>query len=277
MIAETEKQYQQLVEALPIATLAIRDGCVIYANQECARVFGFQSPEEMIGLSAMDLVAPESQQLITERIKRFEKGQDNPTAEMELLRRDGSRFIAESTSVSILVEGEHVGGITLRDITQIKDAEKIFQERFRFQELIYDISTKFINPSEGKFEQTVQNALAEIAAYFDVDAVRLYRLSLQGDVLELRNSWQSEALAPAKEMPELQYRKYPNFAAHYSKGESVVFSRYEDSPDWPEMRDVLKFLGVKAGIGVPLGLCSVSCAEERQRLNSTTAWMRSNS
>jgi formate hydrogenlyase transcriptional activator len=252
MIAETEKQYQQLMEALPIATLAIRDGCVIYANQECTRIFGFSGSEEMIGLSALDFVAPESQQLIAERIKRFEEGQDNPTTEIELLRRDGSRFIAESTSVSILLEGEHVGGIALRDITRIKESEKVFQERFRFQELISDISAKFINPSDEKFEQTVQDALAKIAEYFDVDAVRLYRLSFQGDVMELRNSWRSPALAPPEEMPGLHQRKYPNFAAHYSKGESVVFSRYDDSPDWPEMRDVLKFLGVKAGIGVPL-------------------------
>lgn len=252
MIDETEKQYWELVEALPIAALAIRDGCVIYANQECARIFGFSGPEEMIGLPALDLVAPESQHLGTERIKRFEEGQDNPTAEMELLRRDGSRFIAESTSVSILVEGERVGGIALRDITKIKESEKIFQERFRFQELISDISAKLINPSEDDFDQTIQDTLAEIAGYFEVDAVRLYRLSLQGDVLELRNSWRSPALAPPKEMPGLHQRKYPNFAAHYSKGKSVVFSRYEDSPDWPEMREVMKFLGVKAGIGVPL-------------------------
>lgn len=170
MIDETEKQYWELVEALPIAALAIRDGCVIYANQECARIFGFSGPEEMIGLPALDLVAPESQHLGTERIKRFEEGQDNPTAEMELLRRDGSRFIAESTSVSILVEGERVGGIALRDITKIKESEKIFQERFRFQELISDISAKLINPSEDDFDQTIQDTLAEIAGYFEVDA-----------------------------------------------------------------------------------------------------------
>jgi formate hydrogenlyase transcriptional activator len=252
MSAGTEKQYQQLVEALPIATLAIRDGCVIYANKECARIFGFTATEEMIGLPALDFVGPESHQLVAERIKKFEEGKDNPTAEMELLRKDGSRFIAESTSVSILVEGERVGGIALRDITKIKESEKVFQERLRFQELVSRISAKFIHPSEDEFEQTVQNALTEIALYFEVDAVRLYRLSLQGDVLELRNSWRSPSLAPPKEMPGLHKRKYPNFAAHYSKGESVLFSRYDDSPDWPEMRDVLKFLGVKAGLGVPL-------------------------
>ncbi|MCK5471131.1 MAG: hypothetical protein KAI99_21555 [Cyclobacteriaceae bacterium] len=126
------------------------------------------------------------------------------------------------------------------------------KERLQFQELISRISTKFINLSGDKFEQAIQDALAEIGGYFGVDTVRLYRLSLQGDVLKIRNMWRSEELAPPKEMPEIHNIKYPNLAAHYSKGESVLFSKFEDSPQWPEMRKILKFFGTKAGVGVPL-------------------------
>jgi len=53
-------------------------------------------------------------------------------------------------------------------------------------------------------------------------------------------------------MPEIHKRQYPSLAAHYSRGESVVFGRFEDSPEWPEMRNILKFFGTKAGVGVPL-------------------------
>ena len=53
-------------------------------------------------------------------------------------------------------------------------------------------------------------------------------------------------------MPEIHKLKYPNLAAHYSQGESVVFSKYEDSPQWPEMRKILEFFGTKSGVGVPL-------------------------
>jgi len=252
MIDETEKQYRQLVDALPIATLAVRDGCILYVNQECARTFGFSNPEEMIGLVARDFVASESHQLAAERRKRYEEGYDNPPAEGEFLRRDGTRFIAESTSVSILVEGERVGAITLRDITQIKESEKIFQERFRFQELISRISTKFINPSEDEFEQTVQNALAEIAAYFNADAVRLFKLSHQGDTLEARVSWRSPSLAPSQEIPELFKKKAPSFAAHYAKGNSLKFGKYDGYPEWKEWGEIMTFLGIEAGVRVPL-------------------------
>jgi transcriptional regulator with GAF, ATPase, and Fis domain len=70
--------------------------------------------------------------------------------------------------------------------------------------------------------------------------------------LKIRNQWQDKHLAPPEEMAEIHKMKYPNLAAHYSKGEATVFSKFDDSPKWPEMRKILKFFGTKAGVGVPL-------------------------
>ena len=134
----------------------------------------------------------------------------------------------------------------------MKKKEEALEERLRFQELVSSISTKFIGLSGVEFEQAIHDALAEIGRYFEVDTVRLYRLSLQGDVVKIRNMWRSESIAPPEEMPEIHKLKYPNLAAHYSKGESVLFSKFDDSPKWPEMRKILKFFRTKAGVGVPL-------------------------
>jgi len=64
--------------------------------------------------------------------------------------------------------------------------------------------------------------------------------------------WQSEHLAPQDEMTEIYKIKYPNLAAHYSRGEPIIFRKLDDSPQWPEVRKILKFFGTKAGVGVPL-------------------------
>jgi transcriptional regulator with GAF, ATPase, and Fis domain len=74
--------------------------------------------------------------------------------------------------------------------------------------------------------------------------------------LKIRNQWRNELLVPPEEMAEIHEMKYPNLAAHYSKGESVVFSKFDDSPQWPEMRKILKFFGTKAGVGIPLEIDS---------------------
>jgi transcriptional regulator with GAF, ATPase, and Fis domain len=135
---------------------------------------------------------------------------------------------------------------------ETKHTKETLEESLRFQELVSKISTKFIGLSGIEFEQAIQDALAEIGRYFNSDTVRLYRLSLLGDVLKIRNMWRDENLSPPEEMPEIHKMKYPNLANHYSKGESLVFSNYEESPEWPEMRKILKFFGTKAGVGVPL-------------------------
>jgi len=142
--------------------------------------------------------------------------------------------------------------MALGDITERKLTENALKEQQQFQKLVTKISTKFLGLSGVEFEQSIYNALGEIGKYFDVDTVRLYRLSLQGDVVKIRNMWRSEQLAPPEEMPEIHKMKYPNLASHYSQGESVVFNKFEDSPPWPEMSKILKFFGTKAGVGVPL-------------------------
>ncbi|MBW1753118.1 MAG: sigma 54-interacting transcriptional regulator, partial [Deltaproteobacteria bacterium] len=234
------------------AIMAIRNGCFLFVNPAGARMLGFSDPEEMVGIPALDVIAPDSQRVVAERIKRVESGEDNPAVEIELIRQDGSKIIAETISVSTLMQGKPTGVIIAKDITEIKQAQEALKDHLRFQELVAKISTKFTGLYGIEFEQAIQGTLAEIGRYFMVDAVRLYRLSPKGDVLKIRNMWRAERLAPEEEMPEIHKMKYPNLASHYSRGESVVFSRFEDSPEWPEIRKILKFFGTKAGVGVPL-------------------------
>jgi transcriptional regulator with GAF, ATPase, and Fis domain len=134
----------------------------------------------------------------------------------------------------------------------IRKSEEKLNKHGDFQQLISNISNKFVGLTGVEFELAIQDTLEEIGRYFESDTVRLYRLSLQGDVLKIRNQWQDKHLAPPEEMAEIHTMKYPNLAAHYSKGEATVFSKFDDSPKWPEMRKILKFFGTKAGVGVPL-------------------------
>jgi PAS domain S-box-containing protein len=255
-LAASEERYRLLVEASPSAVMAIRDRRIIFTNPAGARLLGFDDPKEIIGLDAMEVVAPGSRELVAERIKHLEEGKSNPQNEIELLLPDGSIAIAESTSIAINLPDGPAALIIAQNITKRKEAEEEVRKYIEFQKLVTGISTKFIGLSGVEFEQSIHGALAEIGRYFNSDTVRLYRLSLQGDVVKIRNQWHDEHLAPPKEMAEIHKMKYPNLAAHYSKGESTVFSKFDDSPEWPEMRKILKFFGTKAGVGVPLEIDS---------------------
>jgi formate hydrogenlyase transcriptional activator len=133
-----------------------------------------------------------------------------------------------------------------------KRAEEALLKETEFKQLVSETSSRFIGLSGVEFEAAIQNSLSEISIYFKADAVRLFSLSLQGEILKQRFIWQSEHLQPAGELAQINSMVYPNFATHFSKGKSVVFNKFIDSPDWPNIRKIIKFSGIKAGIGVPL-------------------------
>jgi len=248
----SEERYRFLVEASPSAIMAIRDRQIIYANLAGARLLGFDEPQEIIGLDIMEVVAPGSRELVAERIKHLEEGKSNPQNEIELLRSDGVIAIAESTSIAINFPDGPASLIIAQDITERKETENKIKMHGEFQEIVSRISNKFIDLSGDEFEEGIQDAFTQIGLYFDVDSVRLYRLSPKGEVLKLRINWRAEGLAPPGEMPELLKKNYQGFAAHYSQGESIFFDSSHECPPWPGMRETMEFLGVKAGLGVPL-------------------------
>jgi len=143
-------------------------------------------------------------------------------------------------------------GVVFSNALNRKRAEQALKKEAEFKQLVSALSSRFIGLSGVEFENAIQEGLAKIGGYFTADAVRLYLLSHQGEALKFRLMWRSEHLAPQDEMPEINKMKYPNLAAHYLQGESVVFNKFDDSPQWPEMRKILKFFGTKAGVGVPL-------------------------
>jgi PAS domain S-box-containing protein len=126
-LKQSEERYRSLVEAVPVSIMAIRNGCILFANPAGARMLGFSDPEEMIGIPVMDIVAPESQQLVSERIARVESGKDNPSAEIALIRQDGIRITVESASVSFPIDGIPTAVIITHDISDRKEKEEKLQ------------------------------------------------------------------------------------------------------------------------------------------------------
>ena len=93
-------------------------------------MLGFSDPDEMLGISVIDLVAPESQQLVTEHIQRLENGKDNLLAEINLIRQDGIKVTVESTSVPVPIGGIPTAVIISQDISERKKAEEELRTAF---------------------------------------------------------------------------------------------------------------------------------------------------
>jgi transcriptional regulator with GAF, ATPase, and Fis domain len=122
----------------------------------------------------------------------------------------------------------------------------------KFQQLVFKTTNKFVGLAGAELQQAIQDSFEEVGIYFEVDAVRIFRLSLKGEILEVRTNWLSGHVVPPEEMPEILKTKHPQMAAHYSQGKSVLFGSIDECPQLPDLRKILNIFGTKAGIGVPL-------------------------
>ncbi|MHB1308452.1 MAG: hybrid sensor histidine kinase/response regulator [Limisphaerales bacterium] len=122
-LRQSEERHRTLLEASPTSIVVVQDGRCVYVNPASARHMGCADPAELIGLVAMDGVAPEYRAEVAKRHARAALGLANGPMELELIRRDGSRAISESTSVPIVFNGRPALLVMGRDITEQRQAE----------------------------------------------------------------------------------------------------------------------------------------------------------
>jgi PAS domain S-box-containing protein len=122
-LRESEQRFRNLIESAPMSVLLVQNGRYIYGNPASARLLGLESPQALIGMSAFETVAPESLELVRERMRRIESGMDNVPMEMQILRPDGGRIWCISTSVRTLMNDIPTAIVVGQDITRQKNVE----------------------------------------------------------------------------------------------------------------------------------------------------------
>jgi len=108
------------------------DGNLIYMNEATCRTGGY-SKEEMLNMNLKQLVPPEMDGAIEERLRKI-KEEGPIVLESEHLRNDGSTFPVEITARAINTEDRPIVLFVIRDITkrrQVEEALRESEERYR--------------------------------------------------------------------------------------------------------------------------------------------------
>lgn len=117
-IRQSEERFRRLANAAFEALVFHKDGCIVDMNQSALELFGC-SLEEARTKTVWDLVAPESYDVIRERIA----SPDAQPYEVAAQRNDGSRFPAEVHVRVLPSEGRTLRVVAARDITARKQME----------------------------------------------------------------------------------------------------------------------------------------------------------
>jgi diguanylate cyclase (GGDEF)-like protein/PAS domain S-box-containing protein len=118
-----------------------RNGIHVLVNPAYLRLFGHDSPDELIGGRVIDTVAPEARQLVQDRIAKRAKG-EVAVAEYvtQGMRRDGSVFDLEVHGSAFSVNGEVFTMAILRDVSERLRSEENLRENEERLRILFDSS-----------------------------------------------------------------------------------------------------------------------------------------
>ncbi len=130
-VRESEARYRTLVETSPDAiSVTDLDGKLVMANQRAAELRGCESVEPLLGIDALQLIAPQDQARAAANTRKTLEQDSVRNVEYTMLRQDGTPFHA-SLSASVIrdEEGIPVSFVSVvRDVTEQKRAAAALQE-----------------------------------------------------------------------------------------------------------------------------------------------------
>ena len=136
-LKESEERYRAVIEHSNDGISINRGDRPEYVNKRFVRMFGYDSPGDIIGKHITVIVHPDDHAMVTDINQRRQRGEPVPSRyEFKGIRKDGSVIYVEVSATSLLLRGAPVSLINLRDVTKRKIAEEaIKSERNRFQTL----------------------------------------------------------------------------------------------------------------------------------------------
>jgi len=152
-LKESETRFRTLQEASFGGIGLHYEGEILDANKGLSDITGF-SYDELIGMNGLNLIAPESQSVVKEKINMgYEKPYD-----VIGIRKDGTRYNLEIHGRNIPYQGKTIRVTEFRDITERKqNEEKIIDQNNKLSLFAEDLKRK--NEQLDEFTQIVSHNL----------------------------------------------------------------------------------------------------------------------
>jgi PAS domain S-box-containing protein len=156
-----EEKYKTLIDQSPNTIAIIRNGKFVYLNKTALERFGFKYMKEALLHDAINIVHPDSQSLVIDRLKNVEKGLTNKLAEIKLINRNGEVLYAMSTSAPVNYTGEPGALIVSYDITELKKVQETLKKK---EEILTQQNEKYmaLNEELTTSNQNVQQINIEL-------------------------------------------------------------------------------------------------------------------
>jgi PAS domain S-box-containing protein len=169
-LKQSEARYRRLVELSPDAIAVQSEDKIVFMNNAGAKLFGAESPEQLIGKSVWDFVLPEYRDRVRERYRQMrERETQVPPMEQRFFRLDGTYVDVEMAAAPLTYKGKPAILAILHDITERKRAEEAQRAARAFQQSVIDGVAEPILVIDADYRVQLMNRAAREFSYGDAD------------------------------------------------------------------------------------------------------------
>ncbi len=127
----SEARARAVFEVSSEAMGVCREGKHVEVNAAFARLFGYESADELVGVPVVDLIEPSDHLRVTWLMQRRARGEATPSNYLARARRkDGSTLLIEVEASSYREADSHTSVVVMRDVT----AQREFEDRLAASE-----------------------------------------------------------------------------------------------------------------------------------------------
>lgn len=164
-LQEAEARFRNLVEG-SIQGIAIhQDGHIVYTNEACARLIGYET-DEIVGMPVANLIWPDDIPLFQSHKQARERGEtDSDCYYLRLRQKDCEPIWVEAMVREIEWNGLPASQAAIVDVSEQKAAEEALHRQSELAELLKNIAVS-VNEANS-VDEALQAALRRICAYMD--------------------------------------------------------------------------------------------------------------
>jgi len=228
VLRESEKQYRILFQSMLDGMFVIDAETlkIVLANEALAKMYGFDSAEDIIGLNPLDFIPPEDREEVARIIAEdmFEKDL-RQMDELRTIARDGREIWVNTLGTRIEYQGRLAGLVSIRDITERKRAEEALRESERRYRLLAENVTDVITSVDMNLRPTYMSpSITRLLGYSVEEAMaRGLEVSLTPASTEVVMQALATELALEHDKQKDQFRPRVRELEFYHKDGSTVW------------------------------------------------------
>ena len=151
-LRHSRERFQILFDSMPVGAFIHHQNKIVAANKPVVEMFGYDR-QEFIGVTPLNIVAPESRREVQQRIQ----GRSEEAYRITGLRRDGSTFLAEVVGKTIDYHANRMRIVVVRDMTDHLIARQRLEQMNELLEARVAERTMELNQTVADLRRALEN------------------------------------------------------------------------------------------------------------------------